>query len=77
MPGIVGNYLIGVGGIAALALALTSAWPHGHHELIAILAAALAASHMIVYLVLHPRQMRTKVAKALRVNSVTGGLPEP
>lgn len=76
-PGIVGHYVVGVaGGIMAFAVALNSSWPHGHHQLIAILAVVAAVNHVIVYFVLLPRRMRKKVAKALRVNSGTEALPD-
>lgn len=77
-PGIVGRYVMGTfADIMALAFVLSSPWGHGHHGIIAITAVALAVHNVFFCFVLTQRQVRKKIAKALRVNSGIEGPPAP
>ena len=78
MPGTVEHYVLGTLAILVTsALALLTAWPHGHHETIEFVIAAVVVHDVIFNFVLLPRGWRKKAAKALRVNSGTEGLPAP
>lgn len=70
IPGIVGYYMYStIAGIYTTGLWVYAVWPHHSHETITLLAAVAAVMHVISYVVMHPRRMRKKVAKALRANS--------
>lgn len=74
-PGIVAQYVTGtVSDIMALAFVLSSPSGHGHHGIIAITAVGLAVHNAFFCFVFTQRQLRKKIAKALRVNS---GIEEP
>lgn len=73
MPGIVEHYVLStLAFMFSVAIAMSSTWPHGHHETIAILVVVTAVSHVITNVVLPPRRWRKKAAKALRVNGGIG-----
>jgi hypothetical protein len=59
----------GVIGIAALAVALSPAGQHSRYEASTILLTVLGFINVLIYFLWLPRQLRRKVAKALRVNS--------
>lgn len=78
VPGIVEHYVLSnLGFILTVVLGLSATWPHGHHEAIELLLAAAVIIHLWGTFVSHPRRWRENVAKALRVNGGTEGVPPP
>jgi cyanate permease len=66
---------MGAIGIVALAIAVTPLGQQGRYE--AGLIAVLAFINVLIYVLWVPRQIRRRVAEAMRVNSGSEGQPSP